>query len=235
MSRSTVIAPAGSAVVAPAVIAIDGPAASGKGTLARRIAARYGFAHLDTGQLYRAVGVAVMRADKDPADPVFAAHAARALKPDDAILADPELRSDAAAQAASKVAAVPEVRQALLEFQRGFAARPPGGAAGAVLDGRDIGTVVCPDASAKLYVTASVEVRARRRLKELQDRGIPAIPEAVLEDMKARDARDSQRAVAPLKPAGDAFVLDTSAMGADEAFDAAVAYIASATGLGGGR
>ncbi|WP_029010515.1 (d)CMP kinase [Azospirillum halopraeferens] len=217
------------------VIAIDGPAASGKGTLARRIAARFGCAHLDTGQLYRAVGMAVLRADKDPADAAFAALAARALKPDDAILADPELRSDGAAQAASKVAAVPEVRRALLDFQRSFAARPPGGAAGAVLDGRDIGTVVCPDADAKLYVTASVEVRAQRRLKELRERGIPAIPDAVLEDMKARDARDSQRAVAPLKPAGDAFVLDTSAMTADEAFEAAVAFIASATGSAAAR
>ncbi|AWK87706.1 (d)CMP kinase [Azospirillum thermophilum] len=216
----------------PLVIAIDGPAASGKGTLAKRVAAAYGFAHLDTGSLYRAVGVAVLRAGGDPADPAAAGRAARDLHPEDGILADPDLRTDEAAQAASKVAAVPEVRAALLEFQRRFAEQPPGGAPGAVLDGRDIGTVVCPGADAKLFVTASVEVRADRRLKELQGRGIPAIPSDVLEDMKARDARDSQRAVAPLRPAADAFVLDTSALDADQAYAAAIAHIGSKTGLG---
>jgi len=218
--------------VSRVVIAIDGPAASGKGTLAKRIAAALGFAHLDTGSLYRAVGVAVLRAGKDPADAAMATQVARALHPEDGILNDPELRTDDAAEAASKVAVVPEVRSALLDFQRTFAFCPPGGASGAVLDGRDIGTIVCPDATAKLFVTASVEVRADRRLKELRERGIPAIPSDVLEDMKARDARDSQRAVAPLKPAGDAFVLDTSALTADQAFDAALAYIGSKTGIG---
>lgn len=215
------------------IIAIDGPAASGKGTLARRVARALGFAHLDTGSLYRAVGVLVLRADKDPADPVAAAQVARALKPDSAILDDPDLRTDEAAQAASKVAVVPEVRAALLDFQRSFALTPPGGAPGAVLDGRDVGTVVCPDANAKLFVTASVEVRAQRRLKELQERGIPAIPSDVLEDMKARDARDSQRVIAPLVPADDAYLLDTSAMNADEAFTAAIAFIGSKTGVHG--
>ena len=214
------------------VIAIDGPAASGKGTLAKRVARAFGFAHLDTGALYRAVGICVIRAGGDPADPQAAARAARDLHPEDGILADPALRTDDAAQAASKVAVVPEVREALLDFQRRFAERPPGGAPGSVLDGRDIGTVVCPSADAKLFVTASVEVRADRRLKELRERGIPAIPSDVLEDMKARDARDSQRAVAPLRPAADAFVLDTSALSADQAFDAAIAYIGSKTGLG---
>ena len=214
------------------IIAIDGPAASGKGTLAKRVAAALGFAHLDTGSLYRAVGVAVLRAGKDPADAAMAVQVARALHAQDGILNDPELRTDEAAEAASKVAVVPEVRAALLDFQRSFAAVPPGGAPGAVLDGRDIGTVVCPDATAKLFVTASVEVRSERRLKELRERGIPAISNDVLEDMKARDARDSQRAVAPLKPAADAFVLDTSAMTADQAFDAALAFIGSKTGLG---
>lgn len=215
------------------IIAIDGPAASGKGTLARRIARALGFAHLDTGSLYRAVGVLVLRADKDPADPVAAAQVARALKPDSSILDDPDLRTDEAAQAASKVAVVPEVRAALLDFQRTFALNPPGDAPGAVLDGRDVGTVVCPDAQAKLFVTASVDVRAQRRLKELQERGIPAIPSDVLEDMKARDARDSQRTVAPLVPADDAYLLDTSAMNADEAFTAAIAFIGSKTGVHG--
>ena len=215
------------------IIAIDGPAASGKGTLAKRVAAALGFAFLDTGSLYRAVGVAVLHAGKDPADAGFAAQAARALHPEDGILSDPDLRSDDAADAASKVAVVPEVRAALLDFQRSFAHAPPGGVAGAVLDGRDIGTIVCPDATVKLFVTASVEVRAERRLKELRERGIPAIWSDVLEDMTARDARDSQRAVAPLKPAGDAFVLDTSALTADQAFDAALAHISNKTGIGG--
>ncbi|TWA71470.1 cytidylate kinase [Azospirillum brasilense] len=214
------------------VIAIDGPAAAGKGTLSKRVAQAYGFAHLDTGALYRAVGVAVLRAGGDPADAAAAAQAARALRPDDGILNDPALRNDEAAQAASKVAAVPAVRAALLDFQRRFAATPPGGAPGAVLDGRDVGTVVCPNADAKLFVTASVEVRAERRLKELRERGIPAIPSDVLEDMKARDARDSQRTVAPLLPAADAFVLDTSALDADQAFAAATAFIGTKTGFG---
>ncbi|KAA0686990.1 (d)CMP kinase [Azospirillum brasilense] len=214
------------------VIAIDGPAAAGKGTLSKRIAQVYGFAHLDTGALYRAVGVAVLRAGGDPANADAAAKAARALRPDDGILNDPALRSDEAAQAASKVAAVPEVRAALLDFQRRFAATPPGGTPGAVLDGRDVGTVVCPNADAKLFVTASVEVRAERRLKELRERGIPAIPSDVLEDMKARDTRDSQRTVAPLLPAADAFVLDTSALDADQAFAAATAFIGTKTGFG---
>ncbi|CAO3376730.1 (d)CMP kinase [Azospirillum argentinense] len=214
------------------VIAIDGPAAAGKGTLSKRVAQAYGFAHLDTGALYRAVGVSVLRAGGDPADAEAAAKAARALRPDDGILNDPALRNDEAAQAASKVAAVPEVRAALLDFQRRFAATPPGGAPGAVLDGRDVGTVVCPTADAKLFVTASVEVRAERRLKELRERGIPAIPSDVLEDMKARDARDSQRTVAPLLPAADAFVLDTSALDADQAFAAATAFIGTKTGFG---
>ena len=214
------------------IIAIDGPAAAGKGTLSKRVAQAYGFAHLDTGALYRAVGVAVLRAGGDPADAEAAARAARALQPEDGILNDPALRSDEAAQAASKVAAVPEVRAALLDFQRAFAATPPGGAPGSVLDGRDVGTVVCPNADAKLFVTASVEVRADRRLKELRERGIPAIPSDVLEDMKARDARDSQRTVAPLRPAADAFVLDTSALDADQAFAAATAFIGTKTGFG---
>ena len=216
------------------VIAIDGPAASGKGTLAKRVAKAYGFAHLDTGALYRAVGVSVLRAGGDPADAAAATRAARDLHPEDGILADPALRTDEAAQAASKVAAVPEVREALLDFQRRFAERPPGGAPGSVLDGRDIGTVVCPSADAKLFVTASVEVRAGRRLKELRERGIPAVPSDVLEDMKARDARDSQRTVAPLRPAADAFLLDTSALTADQAFDAAIDHIGSKTGLSSG-
>lgn len=205
------------------IIAIDGPAAAGKGTLARRLAEHLNLAYLDTGLLYRAVGVAVLRAGGNPEDPQAAEAAARALDP--ALFADPELRLDHAGQAASKVAAVPGVRAALLDFQRSFAHRPPAGRAGVVLDGRDIGTVVCPDASRKLFVTASVEKRAERRLKELQQRGVETIQEAVLQDMKNRDARDSQRSVAPLMAAEDAMVLDTSDLDADQAFAAALKFV----------
>lgn len=207
------------------IIAIDGPAASGKGTLARRLAAHFGYAYLDTGLLYRAVGGAVLRAGHSLDDVAAASAAARALDP--AMLDDPELRLDSASAAASKVAALPEVRAALLAYQRDFANHPPGGAAGAVLDGRDIGTVVCPAADVKLFVTASVEKRAERRFKELRERGVATIQEAVLQDMKERDARDSHRAVAPLRPADDALVLDTTELDADAAFHAALDHITS--------
>ncbi|MEC4594185.1 (d)CMP kinase [Nitrospirillum amazonense] len=211
------------------IVAIDGPAASGKGTLARRLAATLGFAHLDTGALYRAVGLTLLRAGHAPDDTQAAIAAAQGLDAATVLplMNDPALRQDAVAVAASKVSVVPEVRAALLDFQRNFANHPPGGAKGAVLDGRDVGTVVCPGAPAKLYVTADVEVRARRRLSELRNTGAEAIYEAVLEDMKVRDARDSQRAVAPLKPAVDAFLLDTSMMDAEQAFVAATDFIRS--------
>ncbi len=205
------------------IIAIDGPAASGKGTLARRLAAHFGLAHLDTGGLYRAVALRALEAGGDPADAAVAAAAARAVHAGD--LRDPRLREERVARAASVVAALPAVRQALLAFQRDFARRPPGGEAGAVLDGRDIGTVICPEATAKLFVTASLEARAARRARELRERGETAIYEAVLQDMKDRDARDSQRRAAPLVPADDAFVLDTTALDADAAFAAALDFI----------
>jgi len=203
------------------VIAIDGPAAAGKGTLARRLARHFGYAYLDTGLLYRAVGVKMLHAGADPSDAVAATEAAEGLvleelRPDD-------LRSDAAANAASRAAAVPEVRRALLAFQRRFAEVPPDGAAGAVLDGRDIGTVVFPDADLKLFITASLEVRAARRLKELRERGLEAIDSRVLREMQERDARDSERAVAPLGPARDAIVIDTSGLEPDAVFTAALA------------
>lgn len=215
------------------VIAIDGPAASGKGTLARRIAQELGYAWLDTGLLYRAAGVIAADAGANPADPIAAAEAARTLarrvaEQGPSALDDPRLRGDQAADAASKLSVVPAARAALLELQRDFARSPVNGnrpSAGAVLDGRDIGTVVCPDADVKLYVVADVEERARRRVKELQGRGQAAIYQAVLEDLKQRDARDSQRAVAPLKPADDAFLLDTSALDADQALAAALSII----------
>jgi len=209
----------------PVVIAVDGPAASGKGTLARRLARHFGYAHLDTGALYRAVGLALIRAGKDPDDAEAAVAAARAL--DYRLLDDPGLRDEATADAATRVAAIPGVRAALLDFQREFTRMPPGGAPGAVLDGRDIGTVICPDAAYKIFIDADVNVRAGRRVKELRDRGIEAIHARVLRDMRERDARDRGRSVAPLVPADDAFVLDSSALDADAAFSAALTFIAS--------
>lgn len=206
------------------IIAIDGPAAAGKGTLARRLAAELGLDYLDTGLIYRAVGMKLAREGRDPADAALAEAAARALAPAD--LSAGDLRIDAAAQAASKVAAIPGVRAALLDFQRRFASHPPGGK-GAVLDGRDIGTVVCPEAGVKLFVTASVEKRAERRLKELQEKGLEAIYATVLADMRERDERDSNRSVAPLVPAGDSVLLDTSGLDADQAFAAALEIVTS--------
>jgi len=205
------------------IIAIDGPAAAGKGTLARRLAQHFGLAHLDTGGLYRAAALRALDAGGDPADAAAAEKAAKAVSAGD--LDDPRLREEKVAQAASVVAAIPAVRRALLAFQRDFARHPPGGEAGAVLDGRDIGTVICPEADAKLFVTASPEARAARRVQELREGGETAIYEAVLQDMRDRDARDSQRRAAPLVPADDAFVLDTTALDADAAFAKALDFI----------
>jgi cytidylate kinase len=200
----------------PFIIAIDGPSASGKGTIAKKLAEHFGFAHLDTGLLYRAVGLAVAASGGDPSDPERAEKAALAL--DAAQLDNPALRDDAAAVAASKVAAIPAVRAALLKFQQDFCKNPPDHKPGAVLDGRDIGTVIAPHAPVKIYVTASVEARAERRFKELQGRNENVTYEDVLKDMQERDARDTSRSSAPLKPASDAVMLDTTAMNADEAF-----------------
>ena len=193
-------------------VAIDGPAAAGKGTISKAVARHFGFAHLDTGLLYRAVGARTLAGE----DPVAAA---RALKPED--LDEASLRTPAVAQAASEVAVLAEVRAALVAFQRGFAGRE----GGAVLDGRDIGTVICPKAEAKLFVTASAEVRAERRFRELTQRGIAAEYDGVLADVRARDARDMERAEAPLRPAPDAVVIDTSAMDIDAAVAAAIRAI----------
>ncbi|GGD38217.1 hypothetical protein GCM10011358_22520 [Sinisalibacter lacisalsi] len=193
-------------------VAIDGPAAAGKGTIARAVAAHFGFAYLDTGLLYRAVGAKVT----EGADPL---EAAQALRAED--LNAEGLRTQAVAEAASRVAVNPQVRAALVDFQRAFAAR----AGGAVLDGRDIGTVICPEAQAKLFVTASPEVRAERRYLELVEGGHEATREAVLDDVKARDARDSERATAPLRPADDAVVIDTSEMSIKEAVAAAIGAV----------
>lgn len=193
-------------------IAIDGPAAAGKGTVSKAVAAHFGFAHLDTGLLYRAVGAKTL-AGIDPVE------AAKALVAED--LSVEGLRTPEVAQAASKVAVIGEVRAALVDFQRAFARR----AGGAVLDGRDIGTVICPNAEAKLFVTASAEVRAERRYLELVANGHETSREDVLADVKERDARDMERAEAPLKPAEDAVVIDTSDMSIDEAVAQAVAAI----------
>jgi cytidylate kinase len=209
---------------APIVIAIDGPAASGKGTLARRIARHFGLAHLDTGKLYRATALAVLDAGGDPYDAPAAEKAARNL--DLSFLDDPRLRGDEVADAASIVAAIPAVRAALLEAQRRFAHHPPGPAKGAVIDGRDIGTVVCPDATVKLFVNASVESRAKRRVKELRESGAEAIYDTVLQGMKERDARDSGRRVAPLSAAPDAVTIDTTLLGLDQVFERASDLIA---------
>lgn len=195
-------------------VAIDGPAAAGKGTISRAVAAHFGFAHLDTGLLYRATGLKTL----DGTDPT---EAAKSLTSED--LDETHLRTPEVAQAASRVAALPEVRAALIDFQRAFAAR----AGGAVLDGRDIGTVICPQADVKLYVTASDDIRATRRHKELVGKGHNVSYEDVLEDLKQRDARDSARATAPLKPADDAVVLDTSLLSIEDAVAEAISQISS--------
>lgn len=201
------------------IIAVDGPSASGKGTLARRLAQHYGLRHLDTGALYRMVGLAILLSGGDPSDEETAHAAARAI--DLTLLEHPELRSETTGSAASKVAALPSVREALLQFQRDFAKEN----GGAVLDGRDIGTVVCPDADVKLFVVARADVRARRRHAELSSYGFAPPYEAVLADIEARDARDMNRAVAPLKPASDALLLDTSDLDIDAAVQQALVLV----------
>ncbi|WP_170604595.1 (d)CMP kinase [Ruegeria arenilitoris] len=193
-------------------VAIDGPAAAGKGTISKGIAERFGFSHLDTGLLYRAVGRRTL-------DGTPAAEAAKALKAEE--LEQGDLRTAEIAQAASKVAVIPEVRSALVDFQRAFAFR----AGGAVLDGRDIGTVICPKAEVKLFVTASAKVRAERRFLELKAKGADVTRDQVLTDVKERDARDAQRSTAPMKPAKDASMLDTSSLSIEEALAQAVAIV----------
>lgn len=201
------------------IVAIDGPAASGKGTLARRLAAHYGLRHLDTGLTYRAVAAALL-ADGAALDDEAAAVAA-AERLDLSRLDRVRLADHAVGEAASRVAVMPALRAALVRLQRAFANVPPG----AVLDGRDVGTVICPDAPVKLYVTADAATRARRRAAELAGRGEPVDAAAVLADLQRRDARDSERAASPLRPAADAVLLDTSAMTPDEAFAAACGIV----------
>jgi CMP/dCMP kinase len=205
------------------IIAVDGPSAAGKGTIARAVAEALGYHFLDTGRLYRMVGVAMLRSGSDLSDEAKAANFAATLAPAD--YTEASLRTLEAAQAASRVAVYPAVRDRLLAFQRSFAAKKPG----AVLDGRDIGTVVCPDAQVKLYVTASAEVRAKRRFAELRATEPGLTLAAVLADVRARDARDATRDVAPLLPAADAVILDTSALSRDDAVAQALAIVRSRT------
>jgi CMP/dCMP kinase len=208
------------------VIAIDGTSGCGKGTLARKLARHYGFAHLDSGALYRLVALGVLRHGGDPASVADAVRAAREIDPEG--INDPALRTASAGEAASVVAAIPEVRAAVLKFQRDFASHPPGGARGAVIDGRDIGTVICPGATAKLFVDAQPEVRALRRWHELQQantgRSLPDI-ETIKADLLARDRRDQSRVTAPLRQAEDAILLETSDLDIEAAFAKALALI----------
>jgi CMP/dCMP kinase len=203
----------------PIVIAVDGPAASGKGTIARALARHFGLPHMDTGMLYRSVALSMFRFGGDPGSEFEAVRACEGVAQIDPT--DSELRSEAVSAIASRISAYPGVRAALLERQRSFAAR----VSGAVLDGRDIGTVIAPNATAKLFVTASAEVRARRRVAELLARGMPSHYDDVLIDIRARDERDSGRAAAPLVQAGDAELLDTSDMDVDEAIAAAIGLV----------
>ncbi|MBO9375662.1 (d)CMP kinase [Sphingomonas histidinilytica] len=204
------------------IIAVDGPAASGKGTIARALARHYGLPHLDTGLLYRAVGVSVERAGGDPADP---ADALAGCDFDPALLGDPALKTESAGRAASLVSVHPPVRAALLDRQRAFAGQP----GGAVLDGRDIGTVIAPQADAKLFVTASSRVRAERRFHELERMGADVPFEAVMADIIARDQRDAGRSTAPLRQADDADLLDTSDLGIDAAVQRAISLVEART------
>ena len=203
----------------PLLIAIDGPAASGKGTLARRLAEHFNLDYLDTGSLYRAVGMKLIYAGKDPNNVQDALAAAKSIDAED--LANPRLRQERIGHAASVVSAFPEVRSALLDFQRNFAIKPPISGHGAVLDGRDIGTVVCPDADFKIYITATVFARAKRRHRELEGEGIQVVFESVLQDLQERDERDAKRATAPMRPADDAYIIDSSKLDASEVFQTA--------------
>lgn len=200
-------------------IAIDGPVASGKGTIGRRLAQSLGFAYLDTGSLYRGLGAIALEQGIDLTDKTSVESLARSSKADD--FKRDDLRKEAVGEAASIVAAMPRVRQALVALQRRFAEAPPSGFSGVILDGRDIGTVILPDAALKLFVTASPEARAMRRFLELQNRGDSATYARVLSDLQARDERDRSRTTAPLKPADDAILLDTSEMDADQVFERA--------------
>ena len=205
------------------VIAVDGTAASGKGTLAKKLASHFGFAHLDSGALYRLTALAVLTAKGDPRLEADALHGAQSI--DLSLAGDPAIRTDVVGQAASQVAALPAVRAALFDFQRNFLVHPPGGSPGAVMDGRDIGTVICPGATAKLYVDARPELRANRRWRELKGMGILRDEADLLRELMARDAADKARPISPLRQAEDAALLDTSDLDIDAAFAAALSLV----------
>jgi cytidylate kinase len=205
------------------VIAVDGTAASGKGTLAKRLARHFNFAHMDSGALYRLTALAVLDQQGDPSSEADAVKGARTI--DLARAGDPVIRSDKIGQASSQVAAIPAVRRALLDFQKSFLAHPPGNSRGAVMDGRDIGTVIAPSATAKLFVDAKPEVRAHRRWLELKSLGIDRKEAELLAEVIARDHADRTRSISPLRQAADASLLDTSTLGIDAAFAAALALV----------
>ncbi len=216
------------------IIAVDGPAASGKGTLSKNLAQKLNFAHMDTGALYRAVAFEVITLGKNPEDKNDALQGCKSLQKKLLHGKDPlnnsDLRTETIGAAASKVAAIQSVRDFLIDMQRNFANSPPKGFDGAILDGRDIGTIICPDAPLKLYITAKCEIRAKRRMKELQSKGLGVTYSAVLEDMRARDARDSSRKAAPLKPADDAVIIDSGDLDEAEMLDIALDYAKKAFG-----
>jgi cytidylate kinase len=205
------------------IIAIDGPAASGKGTLSRNLAAHLNFAHMDTGALYRAIGLKMQESNSTPEEAAIAL--AHHFNPDQ--LKNPALRTNEIGQIASKIASIPTIRQTLLSLQKNFAQNPPAPFHGAILDGRDIGTIICPEAPAKLFVTARIDARAKRRTKELLLRGQNVIYEAVLKDMRERDARDSSRNAAPMIPAENALIIDTSDLTETQVFEKALEFIKS--------
>ncbi len=213
-------------------IAVDGPSASGKGTIARRLADQFHLSYLDTGALYRVVAKHILENGGNPDNPEDALKAAIFVRDhfNWDMLEDPSIRNDVVADATSRSSQIPVLREALMDFQRDFASHPPHNPhskpwEGSILDGRDIGTVICPDADVKFYITASTEVRAERRTKELNNKGIPSSYETVLQDMAERDARDKSRTTNPLKPAPDAVIMDTSDMSTDQVFETACAII----------
>ena len=207
----------------PIVIAVDGTAASGKGTLAKLLARHFGFAHLDSGSLYRLTALAVLDMNGDPKNETDAVKGARAI--DLSRAGEQAIRSDRVGAAASQVAAIPAVRHALFAFQRSFLEHPPGGSEGAVMDGRDIGTVICPNAAAKLFVDAALQVRAQRRWLELRQLGIERDLDGLVKELEARDRADATRPISPMRRAADADLLDTSELDIDAALAAALAFV----------
>ena len=222
--------------ISPNIIAIDGPAAGGKGTLSRNLARALNFAHMDTGALYRAVAYEVLRAGRDPGNAADALSGCALFQEKletlsaSRVLSDPALRDEHVGDAASKLSGIQAVRDRLTDIQRAFAAAPGEGFDGAILDGRDIGTVICPQAQLKLYITANPEIRAQRRMKELQSKGLDVTYRSVLDDIRARDARDTARTAAPMRPAADAVIMDSSNFDAAQMLEQALVHAGKAFG-----